>query len=106
MQLGLVEAASCKSSGKRSSSRQDEKLELQKENAAIRAKLAYAERDRQLKLWKLEQEERLEQLKLEKGLAANQARIEVCLQEEQDCARSSSDMNLESLPSVNKDEEM
>ena len=63
-------------------------------------------RDRQLKLWKLEQEERLEQLKLEKGLAANQARIEVCLQEEQDCARSSSDMNLESLPSVNKDEEM
>ena len=110
VQLALVEAASSHSgTSRRSSSRYslgEEKLQLQKEGAAIKAKLAFAEQDRKLKLWRLEQEEKLEQLKLERELAENQAKMDVYLKSEQERATCMSDMDLESLPPANKEEDM
>lgn len=81
----------------------EEKHQLQWESATFKAKLAFAEEDRKLKPWRLEQEERLVQLKLERELAENQAKMDVCLKLERE-ERGALDLDLESLPLINKED--
>lgn len=69
----------------------------------FQSKVSLAEENRKLKLWRLEQEERLVQLKLERELAENQAKMDACLKLERE-ERGALDLDLESLPLINKED--
>ena len=82
---------SLKSKRSSTSSVKTAKFQLRKEEAALKAKLAFAEEERKLKveqrrveLMKLEQEQKLEELRLKSELAQNQAMLNVCLTEERE----------------------
>lgn len=68
-----------------------ERFQLRKEEAALEVKLAFVDEERKLKmeqkkveLMKLEQEQKLEELRLKSELAQNQAKLNVCLTEEKE----------------------
>lgn len=94
------------------SSVKSEKFLLQKEEAALKAKLAFVEEEKKIRmeqkkaeLIRVEQEERLEKLRLESELAQNQARLNVCiLAEQEEMGVSVQDLNC--VPSADKDKDM
>ena len=103
---------SLKSKRSSTSSVKTEKFRLRKEEAALKAKLAFAEEERKLKveqkrveLMKLEQEQRLEELRLKSELAQNQAMLNVCLSEERE-EMVDLEQNLELVAPVDKDKDM
>ena len=90
----------------------DEKFQLRKEEAALKAKLAFTEAERKLKLeqkkaelLKLDQEAKLEKLKIESDLAQYQAKLNVCaLTEKEELIDAEQDLN--SVPPIDKDKDM
>ena len=90
----------------------DEKFELRKEEAAFKAKLAFTEAERKLKLeqkkaelLKLDQEAKLEKLKIESHLAQYQVKLNVCaLTEKEELIDDELDLN--SVPPIDKDKDM
>ena len=90
---------------------EDERIQLQKEEAALKAKLAYIEKERKLvlehkktELTKLEQERKLKELRVQSELAQNQARLNVCLSSERENVLEDQDLN--SVPAEDKDKDM
>ena len=85
-----------------------ERLQLQKEEAALKVKLAFAEEEKRLKmenkraeLMNLEQQETLEELGIKSELAQNQARLNVCkLAEKNEAIESEQDLG--SVPPIDK----
>ena len=70
---------------------EEDRFQLQKEEAALKAKLAYVEKERILRLehrktelTKLEQEIKLEELRIQSELAQNQAKLNVCMSAEKE----------------------
>lgn len=103
---------SLKSKRSSTSSVKTEKFRLRKEEAALKAKLAFAEEERKLKvqqqrveLMKLEQEQKLEELRLKSELAQNQAMLNVCLTEERE-EMVDLEQNLDLVAPVDKDKDM
>lgn len=90
----------------------DERVLLQKEEATLKAKLAYIEKEHKLaalehkktELTKLEQERKLGELKVESKLAQNQARLNECLSTERGNVLEGNDLN--SVPAADKDKDM
>ena len=96
---------SLKSKRSSTSSVETAKFQLLKEEAALKAKLAFAEEERKLEveqrrveLMKLEQEQKLEELRLKSELAQNQAMLNVCLTEErEEMVDLEQNLNLENI---------
>ena len=93
------------------STTENEKYELQKEEAALKFKLAFAEEEQKLKIEQkraevlcLEQESKLEALKLRREPAENQARLSVCMKS--DHGEANFEECLDQLPPENKEEDI
>ena len=94
------------------SSVKGERLQLQKEEAALKVKLAFVEEEKRLKienkrveLMKLEQQETLEELGIKSELAQNQARLNMCkLAEREEAIESEQDLG--SVPPIDKEKDM
>ena len=89
--VSLKDRDSLKSKRSSTSSVKTERFQLRKEEAALKVKLAFVDEERKLKmeqkkveLMKLEQEQKLEELRLKSELAQNQAKLNVCLTEEKE----------------------
>ena len=89
-----------------------ERLQLQKEEAALKVKLAFAEEEKRLKmenkraeLMNLEQQETLEELGIKSERAQNQARLNVCKLAEKDEAIES-EQDLGSVPPIDKERDL
>lgn len=103
---------SLKSKRSSTSSVKSDKFQLRKKEAALKVKLAFADEERKLKmeqkkveLMKLEQEQRLEELRLKSKLAQNQAKLNVCLAEEKE-EIVDREQDLGSVPPVDKAKDM
>ena len=90
---------------------EEDRSQLQKEEAALKAKLAYVEKERILRLEhrktelaKLEQERKLEELRIQSELAQNQAKLNVCMSAEKEGLLD--DRDLDSIPPADKDKDM
>lgn len=90
---------------------EEDRFQLQKEEAALKAKLAYIEKERLLRLehrktelTKLEQERKLEELRLQSELAQNQAKLNVCMSA--DKVELFDDQDLNSIPPADKVKDM
>ena len=90
---------------------EDERIQLQKEEAALKGKLAYIEKESKLvlehkktELTKLEQERKLKELRVQSELAQNQARLNVCLSSEREDVLEGQDLN--SVPAADKAKDM
>ncbi|XP_077862854.1 uncharacterized protein LOC144345005 [Saccoglossus kowalevskii] len=79
------------------------KLELKKQEAALRVQLAFAQKEKQLEREELEHRRRIEELKLHKKLAENQAQQEVIYEVDRSDEGS---QNLSGILPANKDEDM
>lgn len=55
-----------------------ETYKLQKEEAALKVKLAYVEQEKAIEIEKLMQEQKLEELRLKKELELSRAKLSVC----------------------------
>ncbi|KAL9966153.1 hypothetical protein ACROYT_G024179 [Oculina patagonica] len=103
---------SLKSKRSSTTSVKSDKFQLRKKEAALKVKLAFADEERKLKLeqkkvelMKLEQEQRLEELRLKSKLAQNQAKLNVCLAEERE-EIVDREQDLGSVPPVDKAKDM
>ena len=110
--VSLKDKDSLNSKRSSTSSVKTAKFQLRKEEAALKAKLAFAEEERKLKveqrrveLMKIEQEQKLEELRLKSELAQNQAMLNVCLTEERE-EMVDLEQNLNLVAPVDKDKDM
>ena len=104
MQLESDARSSAKRStrSKDSKSVRDQRIELEKEKAALEVKLAFAAEQTRLRI---EQEEMRERLKLRQEIAENEARLGVCRRAERE-EIVELEQDLESLPPEDKDEDI
>jgi len=79
-----------------------DKYKLQREEAALKVKLAFVEQEKALKIEKLVQEQKLEELKLKMELELSRAKLSVCKEIEKEQIPSLEEDDLASLPSESK----
>ena len=90
---------------------EEDRFRLQKEEAALKVKLAFIEKEwtlrlehRKTELTKLEQERELEELRVQSELAQNQAKLNVCMSAEKE--ELFDDQGLNSIPPAGKVKDM